>query len=81
MIITENTFNGRTEVDLTNFEHPYPYLTLVRSTNPRDLEYETNRYIIENYKTGEVHQWFDSLSDAVIYCNNNFDSNFSYNRV
>ena len=81
MIITENTFNGRIEVDLTNFEHPYPYLTLTRIASPVYTEIYNKCYRIENYKTGAVHQEFDSLSDAVIYCNNNFDSNFSYNRV
>jgi len=77
MIITENTFKGKTEVDLTNFEHSYPYLTLSRK-DENEFEY---RYIISSYKTGYVHQWFDSLIEAVLYCNANFDTNFSYNRV
>jgi len=75
MIITKNTFNGKTEVDLTNFEHTFPHLTL------RKWKGDNHAYVIENYMTRKVFATFNSLHDAVVYCNTALDTNFSYNRV
>ena len=69
MLLTSQTFNNGTEVDLTNQFHNQPSLALSQNTL-------TGQFIISNYKTNEIIKVFVSLIDVVKFCNIEFDTNF-----
>lgn len=76
MLISKKSFLYSVSVDLTNFEHKFPHLTLGLydgATEDSMIQYE-----IWNYMTNEPHMSFENLRQAVDYCNANFDTNFSY---
>jgi hypothetical protein len=69
MLLTENMFRNGTEVDITNNFHENPNLTLIKSI--------AGNYIIKSYKTNSVYCRFQTLAEAIDYCNNNFDTCFN----
>ena len=75
MLLSKNTFNNGTEVDLTNRFHAQPCRTLYREM-PRP-GFENGLYAIRDYTTEVVYVQFRSLSEAAAYCNLNFETNFT----
>ena len=71
MTISNKTFTNGTEVDLTNGEHTFPNLTL------RKWNGDNHAYVIENYITRKVFATFNSLRDAVQFCNLEYNCEFT----
>lgn len=76
MVISTNTFNHATEVDLSSNFHPtHPNRALCV------LEHnELGRpiYVVRNYLTGEIDRCETVLRHMVDFCNENYDCNFTY---